>query len=52
VVNVKDKPDDYRRCPDGQRHIWFYGGKQTQKYICQLCDVGVSKASLKAATDA
>lgn len=43
---------DYRRCEDGRRHVWEYKGKLAQAYICLDCDLRVSKAGLKGATDA
>lgn len=43
---------DFRRCPDATRHDWEYLGKALQAYRCNACDLRVSKAALKGATDA
>jgi len=49
VANAETTP---RRCADGQIHLFFYSGKGIQKYTCQRCDFVISKADLKAGTDA
>jgi len=33
-------------------HAWRYMGRVAQAYICTVCQLHVSKADLKAATDA
>lgn len=33
-------------------HVWRYMGKKAQAYMCMECELRVSKADLKAATDA
>ena len=43
---------DYRRCEDGKQHVWQYKGKLAQAYVCLQCDLRVTKAALKEATDA
>jgi len=38
---------------DGRRaHVWRYLGKGAQAYMCMECELRVTKAELKAATDA
>ena len=35
-----------------QAHEWRYLGRKLQSYHCVICDLRVSKAALKGATDA
>lgn len=43
---------DYWRCENGELHDWEYLGRTVQAYRCRGCQVKVSKADFKAATDA
>jgi len=49
---ANDNPGTPKRCPDGKAHSWAYRGKATQLYSCNLCAYEITKAELKAATDA
>lgn len=43
---------DFRRCKSGEKHDWEYLGKVASAYMCNLCDLRVSKAALREATNA
>jgi len=43
---------DYFVCPRGDPHVWDYRGRRLQTYRCRRCQLSVTKAALKEATDA
>lgn len=44
----KGDPPDYRSCTKGGSHEWYWTGKD---YFCGKCELSVTKAKLKEATD-
>ena len=40
------------RCESGEKHDWEYMGKTAQVYRCRGCQLRVTKAEMKQATDA